>query len=212
MLKNERHYSTTKATKLQCTGYVGGMCGGIIGGYTRQIFGRRFIILLLLILGLALIYPYTHSSGSGLYFAIFFEQFAVQGVFGIVPIHLMELAPSEYSAFIVGIAYNMGDLGASAVNTIESKIADRLPTSGTNNYAKSICYFMIGVFIFGMIMTVLGPEQRRELDQNHCSDSIPDNNSDDGAGLNFDEPEVPEPSGIEYDRGLWEKKSNLRGF
>lgn len=40
--------------------------------------------------------------------AAFFEQFCVQGAWGVVPIHLMELSPGSFRTFVVGTSYQLG--------------------------------------------------------------------------------------------------------
>ena len=113
-----------------------------------------------------LLYPYTFTSGPGLYAAVFFEQFCVFGAFGVIPIHLIELSPTAYRTFIVGTSYNLGILFASASNTIETAIGQRfypLPSrDGTliYDYGPVICIFTACVFVFVALVTSVGPEKR----------------------------------------------------
>jgi len=51
----------------------------------------------------------------------------VQGVWGVVPIHLLELSPDHLRAFVVGTTYHLGNLVSSASRTIESSIGERFP-------------------------------------------------------------------------------------
>lgn len=48
-------------------------------GYLSQIFGRRFSIIVISVVGGALLYPYTFVSDKRVIASAFFEQFAVQG-------------------------------------------------------------------------------------------------------------------------------------
>ena len=153
---------------------LGGLLGGICAGYASQIFGRRFCIIILCLLGSALLYPYTSVRGNILYASGFFEWFCVQGAFGIIPIHLIELSPPAYNTLIVGASYNLGVLAASASNTIQTNAALHYPL-GDNvyNYGKVICIFTAVVFAFVIILTFLGPEYRRPdapLDGNEVED------------------------------------------
>lgn len=77
------------------------------------------------VIGGALLYPYSFV-GNKRYFhprhilnnrmtllysimaAAFFEQFCVQGAWGVVPIHLMELSPGSFRTFVVGTSYQLG--------------------------------------------------------------------------------------------------------
>ncbi len=77
-------------------------------------------------MGAALICPYFFVSDFGLYAAVFFIQFMIQGVFGVVPIYLIELSPSAFRTFVVGTAYNLGILIASPVPVMDAKIGQHL--------------------------------------------------------------------------------------
>jgi SHS family lactate transporter-like MFS transporter len=71
------------------------MSGGTLVGYGSQIFGRRFSIIFISIIGGALLYPYCFVTNEKIIAAAFFEQFCVQGAWGVIPIHLMELSPGR---------------------------------------------------------------------------------------------------------------------
>ena len=51
----------------------------------------------------------------------------VQGIWGVVPIHLLELSPEHLRAFVIGTTYQLGNLVSSASSTIESTIGERFP-------------------------------------------------------------------------------------
>lgn len=74
---------------------LGAMTGGTLIGYGSQIFGRRFSIIVISIVGGALLYPYCFVTNEKIIAAAFFEQFCVQGAWGVIPIHLMELSPGR---------------------------------------------------------------------------------------------------------------------
>ena len=167
MLKNKYGYSSSNITRVQVTANIGGFIGGTLVGYSSQIVGRRFAIIIMCILGGALLYPYTSSSGPGLYAAVFFEQFCVQGAFGVVPIHLIELSPVAFRTFIVGTSYNLGVLIASASNSIETTIGERYPLpprdgTAVYDYSLVICIFSACVFAYVAIVASLGPERKGE--------------------------------------------------
>lgn len=52
---------------------------------------------------------------------------SVQGAWGVIPIHLMELSPGSLRAFVVGTSYQLGNLVSSASSTIEATIGERFP-------------------------------------------------------------------------------------
>jgi SHS family lactate transporter-like MFS transporter len=165
MLQNKYGFDSSGVTRVQVTSNIGGIVGGTLIGYSGQIFGRRLAIIAVCILGGALLYPYTFSSDSGLYAAAFFEQFMVQGAFGVVPIHLIELSPASFRTFIVGTSYHLGVLVASASNSIETAIGERYPLpsrdgTATYDYGTVICIFAACVFVVLALVVSLGPEDR----------------------------------------------------
>jgi len=118
------------------------------------------------VLGGALLYPYGFVKSNSVMAAAFFEQFCVQGAWGVIPIHLMELSPASFRTFVVGTSYQLGNLVSSASSTIESIISERFPLPGKVNgqqryqYGKVISIFMGCVFAYVIILTFVGPERR----------------------------------------------------
>jgi len=102
MLKNQYSFNANRVTVTQVVANLGAMTGGTVVGYLSQKFGRRLSIIVICIIGGALLYPYTYTSSNAVIAAAFFEQFCVQGAWGVIPIHLMELAPGSFRTFVVG--------------------------------------------------------------------------------------------------------------
>lgn len=116
------------------------------------------------IVGGLLLYPYSFTPNKRIMAAAFFEQFCVQGAWGVIPIHLMELSPGSFRTFVVGTSYQLGNLVSSASSTIEATIGERfpLPPKGKTaryKYGLVICIFMACVYVYVIILTVLGPEK-----------------------------------------------------
>lgn len=157
------------------------MLGGTTVGYGSQIFGRRFSIIIMCIIGGALLYPYTFTSSKAVIAAAFFEQFCVQGAWGVIPIHLMELSPGAFRTFVVGTSYQLGNLASSASSTIEADLGENypLPSIESNGkevkryeYGKVICIFMGAVYAYVILLTLVGPEMRgRDLSVNADADA-----------------------------------------
>lgn len=126
---------------------LGAIVGGTISGYLSQIFGRRIVMLTQFVIGGAVLYPYTFVSNNGVIAAAFFEYFCVQGAWGVIPIHLNELAPSSLRTFTVGTSYQLGNLASSASSTIEAKLGERFPLPPKGGvarykYGTVMCIFM----------------------------------------------------------------------
>jgi SHS family lactate transporter-like MFS transporter len=107
------------------------------------------------ILGGLVIYPYFFVSGAGLCAAVFFEQFMIQGIFGIVPIHLIELSPPAFRTFVVGTAYNLGVAFASPIPVIDTKIGETFPIGDTQRFDYSIgmAIFLGCAFAYLIVVT-----------------------------------------------------------
>ncbi|KAF2004629.1 carboxylic acid transporter protein-like protein [Amniculicola lignicola CBS 123094] len=165
MLSNQYNFSPNAVTVTQVVANLGAMTGGTVIGYCSSIFGRRFSIIVISIIGGAILYPYTFVSDTRIIAPAFFEQFCVQGAWGVIPIHLMELSPGSFRTFVVGTSYQLGNLVSSASSTIESTIGERFPLPPKGKvarfeYGKVICIFMGCVYIYVILLTLIGPEFR----------------------------------------------------
>jgi SHS family lactate transporter-like MFS transporter len=176
MLKNQYSFSPNAITVTQVVANLGAISGGTVIGYCSQIFGRRFSIIFISIIGGALLYPYTFTSSKAVIAAAFFEQFCVQGAWGVIPIHLMELSPGSFRTFVVGTSYQLGNLASSASSTIESTIGAKFPLPPNGKverykYGLVMCIFMGCVYAYVIVLTFIGPEYlRRSFDVAHDSD------------------------------------------
>ena len=177
MIENQYGFSKDAVTVTQVVANLGALTGGTLCGWASQIFGRRFTIIVMCIVGGALLYPYTFVSTKKIMAAAYFEQFCVQGAWGVIPVHLMELSPGSIRTFAVGLAYQLGNLVSSASSTIQSTIGERFPLPPTEDepdryeYGKVICIFMGCVFGYTMLVTFVGPEKLGQLfDVEHDTD------------------------------------------
>ncbi len=158
-------FSEDKSTVTNCVANIGAMCGGIIIAHLSNFAGRRVSIIICCIAGGALIYPWAFVSSSAINAGAFFLQFFIQGAWGIVPVHLSELAPPSFRSFVVGLAYQLGNLTSAASSTIESTLGERFPMispSGKHiyDYAKVMAIFVGCVFVYVVFITFIGPERR----------------------------------------------------
>ncbi|KAJ2896260.1 hypothetical protein MKZ38_005714 [Zalerion maritima] len=177
MLKSQLEFDANMVTITQIVANLGAILGGTVVGCSSQIFGRRLSIIACCLGGAALLYPYTFVSSNSIIAAAFFEQLFVQGAWGVVPVHLIELSPPAFRAFIVGTSYQLGNLISSASSTIEATLGEKFPlpdgADGEHryDYGKVICIFMACVYAYLLLLTFLGPEKMNAGSEPESSDS-----------------------------------------
>jgi SHS family lactate transporter-like MFS transporter len=159
------NFSENATTVTNCVANIGAITGGIIVGHFSNFIGRRLSILICCICGGALIYPWAFIDNAAINAGAFFLQFFVQGSWGVIPVHLSELAPPDFRSFVVGISYQLGNLASSASSTIETTIGEQFPMTSPNgkpifDYAKVMAIFVGCVFAYVIIITFIGPEHR----------------------------------------------------
>lgn len=164
MLTKQLKYSNDRSTVTNSVANLGALFGGIFFGQFSTYVGRRFTMVAGSIFGGAMIYPWAFVRNSGINAGAFFLQAAVLGAWGVIPIHLSELAPPEHRSFFTGFSYQLGNLCSSASSTIESTIGLRFPLphvgKGVYDYAKVMAIFMGCVFVFVIIIVFMGPEYK----------------------------------------------------
>lgn len=177
LLKNQYEFTADQVTITQVIANLGAITGGTLVGYYSQVFGRRLTILTMVIVGACVLYPYCFTENTSVMAVAFFQQFCVQGAWGVIPIHLMELVPPSYSTFLVGTSYQLGNLISSASSTIEASLGENYPLpnaadgSTRYEYGKVIFVFMAIVYSYVFVLTLIGPEARgKEFDVAHDRD------------------------------------------
>jgi SHS family lactate transporter-like MFS transporter len=146
---------------------VGAIVGGIFFGRLSQRFGRRNVIILCAVLGMAMI-PLWAFSQTILLLAIggFLMQVMVQGAWGIIPAHLNEISPGNVRGTFPGFTYQIGNLISAGAFQMEAAFAqNNFPlSSGHPDYAKAMAVVAAVVFAAVAIFTAIGyfvtPERR----------------------------------------------------
>ncbi len=143
---------------------IGAILGGILIGTLSERIGRRRAIAFSALLALPVI-PLWAFSTEPLWLAAgaFLIQFAVQGAWGVVPVHLNELSPDEVRGTFPGFAYQLGNLIASVNATMQSTIAAALPVGGiavkgNENYAIAMAGTAAVVAVTLSVLAAAGPE------------------------------------------------------
>src|ERR1700751_1691968 len=104
---------------------VGAIVGAVLFGHFSQIAGRRRSMITSLGLCLAVI-PFWAFGASVLVVALgaFFMQLGVQGAWGVIPVHLNELAADSARGLMPGFAYQLGILLAAPTNSVQYYLRD----------------------------------------------------------------------------------------
>ena len=156
-LQKQHHFDTHLTGILAAIMNVGAIVGGIGFGIWSERIGRRRAIIIASLLALPII-PLWAFSSTPLLLGIgaFLVQVAVQGAWGIVPVHLNELSPPLARSLFPGFAYQLGNLIASRNGPIQAGIAE----SHGNNYALALALVCGIMAIVIGIWTAFGPERK----------------------------------------------------
>jgi SHS family lactate transporter-like MFS transporter len=152
MLTQQYHYSEDKSTVVNVCANLGALAGGIVIGHLSTFIGRRTAILCGNVIAAIMIYAWAFHP---MWITAFLMQFGIQGAWSVVPIHISELSPPQFSAFIVGVCYQLGNLVSSASSTIEATIEEQI-----HDYGKTMAIFIGAVLGYLMLTILLGPENR----------------------------------------------------
>ncbi len=111
---------------------IGAIVGGIVFGALSQRIGRRRAIVIAALIALPVL-PLWGLAADPVWLAVgaFLMQIAVQGAWGVIPVHLNELSPAAARGTFPGTVYQLGNLIASYNATIQAGMAE----SHGNNYA-----------------------------------------------------------------------------
>jgi len=105
---------------------AGAVVGAIIFGHLSQVLGRRKGMMCALGLSLAIIPFWAFGANVPLLIsAAVLMQMGVQGAWGVIPVHLNELAADSARGLIPGFAYQLGILFASPTNNVEFALRGR---------------------------------------------------------------------------------------
>jgi SHS family lactate transporter-like MFS transporter len=156
-LQKQHHFDTQTVGILAAVMNLGAIVGGISFGIWSEKIGRRRAIITASLLALPII-PLWAFSATPLLLGIggFLMQVAVQGAWGIIPVHLNELSPGAVRAMFPGFAYQLGNLITSRNAVFQAGIAE----SRGDDYALALALFGGETAVVIVIWTALGPERK----------------------------------------------------
>ena len=136
---------------------LGAMLGGLVFGIASQRIGRRRAIVTaaLLALPVSLLWAFSADVVS-LAAGAFLVQFCVQGAWGVIPAHLVELSPSAARAAFPGTVYQLGNLIASSNAVLQTTIAEH----NGGNYGLALVSVAMCAALVIAVLASLGPEAR----------------------------------------------------
>jgi SHS family lactate transporter-like MFS transporter len=102
---------------------------------------------------------------------VFLLQFMVQGAWGVIPAHLNELSPGTVRGTFPGFAYQLGNLFAAWIVTLEALVAQNMGSVKAPDYAIALAIFSAASFIAVIIFTAIGREARG-IDFMESSDGV----------------------------------------
>jgi len=119
-LKEVHHVAPARVADIAMIYNVGAVVGAIIFGHLSQKLGRRKGMMAALALCLLVIPFWAFSSTVPvLIAATVVMQMGVQGAWGVIPVHLNELAADAARGLMPGLAYQLGILFAAPTNSIQ---------------------------------------------------------------------------------------------
>ena len=154
-LQQQRHFSPHKTAAITMVAMVGAIFGGLLFGHLSDLWGRKKMMALAVILAIFLIPLWLLANGSFLIaLGAFGMQFMVQGAWGIIPAHINELSPGSLRGFFPGFAYQIGVLIAAAIVYVEAVLAQYV------SYSTSMEILAGSVLVLAAIVILAGPEAK----------------------------------------------------
>jgi SHS family lactate transporter-like MFS transporter len=159
-LQKQHHFGTHLTGLLAAVMNVGAIVGGIGFGIWSEKIGRKRAIIIASLLALPVI-PLWAFAATPLLLGLgaFLIQVAVQGAWGIVPVHLNELSPPMLRGLFPGFAYQLGNLIASQNSVMQAGIAE----GRHDDYGFALALVAGVTAVVLVAWTAIGPE-RRDVD------------------------------------------------
>jgi len=155
-LQIQHKFTTHTVSIVSIIGNVGAITGGLAFGALSQRIGRRKAIVFGALIALPIIPLWAFSATPVLLgLGAFLMQVAVQGAWGVIPVHLNELSPDEVRGTFPGFAYQLGNLLASGNAALQAGFA----ASHGGNYAYALAVVAACAAVVIAVLTYFGPEK-----------------------------------------------------
>ncbi|MBE3043287.1 MFS transporter [Candidatus Bathyarchaeota archaeon] len=184
---------------------TGACVGGTIIGYMSQFVGRRRAIVGAAIMSCLIIPAWILPKTEGALSATgFIMQFFIQGAWGVIPIHLNELAPAAFRSSFPGVTYQVGNMisspAAQIVNAISESTFITGPKGGLVEAYGPTMGVATAIIALGIaVTTALGPERCGKDFTNVVAGVAADSASDEEKG-EVEGIEKGEAEGIEIEK------------
>ena len=153
-LKRDWNFTPQRVAIINIIASTGAILGGLLFGHFSDRIGRRKAIVIALVLAVCAIPLWAFAPSLPLLVTGgFIMQFMVQGAWGVIPVHINELAPDSLRGFFPGFAYQCGVAVAGSVAYIEAVFAERM------TYANAMAFTAATVFVLGAIAAWVGRER-----------------------------------------------------
>lgn len=157
-LKTEHGFSSNLVADIAMLYSVAAVLGAVFVGYCSEFFGRRRTIIAALA-ACVLAIPAWAFGKSLFVLAVgaFVMQLGVSGAWGVIPAHLIELAPNTVRALFGGLAYQFGVLFGSPTGSVEYSLKTR------SGYGVALAGFESIVIAALVIAFWFGPENKGKI-------------------------------------------------
>jgi SHS family lactate transporter-like MFS transporter len=153
-LERQRNFDPHLVASMAIIYNLGAIGGGLFFGEFSDRMGRRRAMITAVLLAVLVLplWIYARSLWT-LALGAFLMQAMVQGAWGVIPAHLVELSPPAVRGLFPGLAYQIGVLLAANAAYVESLMAVRM------GYANALAVVAFTVLTLGAVVIALGRER-----------------------------------------------------
>jgi MFS transporter, SHS family, lactate transporter len=156
-LEKQHYFDHHTVSLVLIVANLGAIAGGLLFGHISEKIGRVNAITIASLLALPVIPLWAYASTPMLLaLGAFVMQFAVQGAWGVIPVHLNEIVPGSVRATLPGFIYQAGNFLASYNGPFQAKLAE----APGNSYGYALALIAAVVAIAVAITIRFSPERR----------------------------------------------------